>query len=261
MANEETTEVKSQLSTVSELVRALADLSILSDENLRAAVTEHITSIYDVKTPVEKVKRRPDGLDYIESTWMDKTWKEFSPLYEYSLLMHNESLGYVDIIVMLKDRVTGNTELGAGSARIQVKRGTGDPEYSNILDKGNQLKAALTNAIKNAQSRFGVGADIYGKREETRTEEEEARFRSMLVTIKKIAPSRAQMFEIQWSELGVDYTEYLDRWQVLIDHKTSAESTSGDIVGDDTVTGEKSLFNQKTSDVANTADTMKKLKF
>ena len=202
--------ITSRLTVESELVRALADLSILSDENLRAAVTEHITSIYDVKTPLEKIKRRPDGLDYIESSWMDKTWKEFSPLYEYSLLMHSESLGFIDIIVALKDRITGNTELGAGSARIQIKRGSSEaPGHQNILDKGNNLKSALTNAIKNAQSKFGIGADVYGKRESTRTDEDQSRFKSMCEVIKKINPTRAHMFETQWEELGVASPNFL----------------------------------------------------
>jgi len=237
------TEVKSQLPKESALVRALADLSILSDDNLRAAVTEHITSIYDVKTPKEKIKRRPDGLDYIESTWMDKTWKGFSPLYEYSLLLHNEALGWIDIIVSLKDRISGNVELGAGSARIQVRRGASEP-YSamDIVDKGNNLKAALTNAIKNAQSRFGVGADVYGKREELKTDEEQERFKVMLSAMKGINSTRAQMFESQWNDLGTDYTEFLDRWQVFIDNSSAK-------------TGE-SIGNQKTS----AADT-KKVKF
>jgi len=237
------TEVKSQLPKESALVRALADLSILSDDNLRAAVTEHITSIYDVKTPKEKIKRRPDGLDYIESTWMDKTWKGFSPLYEYSLLLHNEALGWIDIIVSLKDRISGNVELGAGSARIQVRRGASEP-YSamDIVDKGNNLKAALTNAIKNAQSRFGVGADVYGKREELKTDEEQERFKVMLSAMKGINSTRAQMFESQWNDLGTDYTEFLNRWQVFIDNSSAK-------------TGE-SIGNQKTS----AADT-KKVKF
>lgn len=221
MANEANAVSQVQLPKESTLVRALADLSILSDENLRAAVTDHIMSVYDVKTPKDKVKRRPDGLDYIESTWMDKTWKEFSPLYEYSLLMHNESEGWIDIIVSLKDKITGNVELGAGSAMIQTRKSDG-----KILDKGNNLKSALTNAIKNAQSKFGVGADIYGKRESAKTTEEEDRFKSMFAIIKKLNPSRANLFENQWNELGVDYTEFLDRWQVYIDRASEKSEVS-----------------------------------
>jgi len=243
-------------SQASALVKALADLSIMNDENLRGAVTEHITSIYDVRTPKEKIKLRPDGLDYIESSWMDKTWKGYAPLYEYNLLVHNESLGFIDIIVSLTDRITGNKELGAGSARIQTKRD--DPDY--ILDKGNNLKAALTNAIKNAQSKFGVGADVYGKREETKTDEEKARFTSMLTDIRRINSTRARLFEEQWNELGVDFTEFLDQWDIYLRRNiTSAEKSSGHAATDDSVvTGVSSNKNQNNIK-QNAADTKKQI--
>jgi len=240
----------------SELTRILADLSALKMEELRGIVTEHITSIYNVRTPKDKIKKRPDGLDYIESTWMDKTWKEFSPLYSYSLVYVNESSGWIDVIVSLEDKTSGNVELGAGSARIQVRRGTED-----IVDKSNNIKSALTGAIKNAQSRFGVGADVYGKREQTRSDEEVSRFKQMSIDIKRIDPSRTQMFENQWNDLGVDFTEFLDRWQMFIDkNQASAEKASGRSNNSGATVTEESLFNQKTSNVSNAAGMKKQIK-
>jgi len=247
-ANDPTVQSRLNRMLTSEPWNAYSNILIMGQANFRDIVTEHITSIYDRRTPKEKIKKRPDGLDYIESTWMDKTFKEFSPLYEYKLVSHLESEGWIDIIITLKDRVTGNIELGAGSGKIQRRKSDGE-----ILDKGNNLKSALTNAIKNAQSRFGTGADVYGKREETRSDEEVSRFKQMSIDIKRINPSRAQMFETQWNELGVDFTEFLDRWQVYIDHHTSAEKTSShSINGDAKVTGE-SPSNQNVSGLENVA--------
>jgi len=233
-----------------------SNINIMKEDGFRDIVTEHVTSLYEKRTPEEKIKKRPDGFDYIESVWMDKTFKEFSPIYEYSLLHVNESLGWIDIVVSLKDRVTGNVELGAGSARIQVKKGTGNnPGFQDLIDKGNNLKSALTNACKNAQSRFGTGADVYGKRESTRTPDEIKRYQQMLSAIKRINPSRAQMFETQWNDLGVDFTEFLDRWQVFVDRYTPAEDISDNSLnGEREVTGE-SPSNQRTSTVSNTAET------
>jgi hypothetical protein len=221
----------------SELWTAISNIITMKEDSFRDVVAEHIMSIYDVRTPKEKIKKRPDGLDYIESTWMDKTFKEFCSLYEYNLLSHTEADGWIDIVISLKDRVTGNVELGAGSAKIQRRRSDGE-----ILDKGNNLKSALTNAIKNAQSRFGTGADVYGKREETRSDEEVSRFKQMLSAIKAMSPTRAQMFESQWKELGVDFTEFLDRWQVYIDRNSPAESkVTGESKDNQDTTGKKKV--------------------
>ena len=228
----------------SKLNKVLADLLLIKNESLRETVTEHVTSIYDVKTPKEKIKKRPDGFDYVESTWMDKTFKGWSPLYKFTLVHVNETLGWIDIIVSLEDRITGNVELGAGSARIQVRRNTVEPyQASDIVDKGNNLKAALTNACKNAQSKFGTSADVYGKRESIRTPDEISRFNQMLSTVKRMNPARAKMFEDTWHGLGVDFTEFLDQWQVYID-RFAPEAAK-----------DKSLFKSQDNQVSNAADT------
>lgn len=213
-----------------EVSKTIAALSILKDEELRKVVTEHITSPYDIPTPKEKIKRRPDGFDYIESSWLDKVTKEGMPLYRYSLLHVSESLGWIDVIVSLEDRTTGNVELGAGSARIQVRQGTPDPPgFRDVVDKGNNLKAALTNAIKNAQSRFGYGADVYGKREGLRSEEDIARYKKLLEDIKSISSTKAQVFVEQWEELGVDFADFLDGWQYWVDRMNKKNMTSAEV--------------------------------
>jgi len=213
------------LGEVSETLKAVANIEMM--KNFQAVVTEHITSPFDVLTPKEKVKKRLDGYDYVESSWMDKSFKTHSPLYSSELLHYSENMGWVTAIVKVTDRVTGNSELGGSSVRIQVKQGTLEPTFRDIIDKGNNVAAVITRAIKNAQSRFGHSADIYGKRESVRTEDEKQRFTSMLNRITIISKDRARLFQEQWNGLGTDYTEFLEKWQIYIDrNKTLAEADS-----------------------------------
>lgn len=208
-------------SNVTELIGALTSVSLMkSKEHFRDELQDYILAPYDQKTPEEKVKKRPDGYDYVESSFMDYSAKRFMPLYEYKLLHVSWEMGWVNCIVSSKDRITGNTELGAGSARIQVSRGIKEPSFKDVVDMSNNLKAALTNAIKNAQSRFGISADIYQRRESIPTDDERKRFESLKLEIYAINSSRAKMFTDQWSDLGTDWSEFLDRWQVYVDRNS-----------------------------------------
>lgn len=210
------------LESAGDMVRTLANVSLIkSKEHFRDELRSYITAPYDQKTPVEKVKKRPDGYDYVESSFMDYETKKYMPLYEYTLLHVSWEMGWINVIVSLKDRITGNTELGAGSARIQVSRGVETPGFRDVIDMSNNIKSALTNAIKNAQSRFGIAADVYQKRESIPTDAERDRAAEMRARIYEINATRAKMFTEQWNNLGTDWTEFLDRWQVYIDRNTA----------------------------------------
>lgn len=213
-------ELTKNIGSGSEIVKVATNITLMSQEEVKATVTEYITSPFNVPTPKEKVKKRPDGYDYIESSWMDKGFKTHSPLYDNDLIHYSEDMGWITIIVKITSRITGNSELGGSSVRIQVRQGVTAPSFRDIIDKGNNVAACLSKAIKNAQSRFGHGADIYGKREEIRTEEEITRFDLMLKEIRKISKPRMQLFEDGWKEIGVDFSEYLDKWQIYIDRNT-----------------------------------------
>lgn len=205
-------------------IEALANLSLMS--NSRDAVNNYITQPLDVKTPPEKVKKRPDGFDYVESSYMDYQTKKFMPLYEYKLLHVSIEHGWINVIISLKDRITNNIELGADSARIQVRRDAETPSFRDIIDMGNNLKSALSKAIKNAQSRFGIAADVYQKRESVPTDDERTRFEQMAKTIKSFSPTRARVFEESWASLGTDWSEFLDKWQVYVDRNKPKEAAT-----------------------------------
>jgi len=186
-------------------VEAPTNLSLFKlKEDSRSELRAHVMAPYDIKTPPEKVKKRPDGYDYVESSYMDYQAKNGMLLYKHRLLFCQIDEDEVYVIVDLEDRLTGNTELGADGARI-------------MGDKGNAIKSALSKAIKNAQSRFGYSADVYQRRESVPTDEERTRYDSQLVDIKSISPARAKLFSEQWADLGTDWSEFLDKWQIYID--------------------------------------------
>ncbi len=219
-------ETSQSRSTDNELIKALANITLV-DGKLQEELHKYISAPYDQKTPKEKVKKRPDGYDYVESSFMDYETKKFMPLYEFKLLHTSWEFGFINIIVSLKDRITGNIELGGGSARIQVSKGITEPGFRDVIDMGNNLKAALTNAIKNAQSRFGVTADVYQKRESIPTDDERTRFDEMKDQIYSISATRAKQFAEQWGNLGTDWTEFLDKWQVYVDRNAITEEKKG----------------------------------
>jgi len=226
MANNPTPQktVTSNPSINTDLIEALANVSLFkTQEHFRAELRNYIATPYDQKTPKEKVKERPDGYDYVESSYMDFETKNFMPLYKYKLLKERIYLGWVINYVSLTDRITGNTELGSGAARIQVSRGVEEPGFRDVLDMGNASKAALTNAIKNAQSKFGIAADVYRKRESVPTNEERERFESMKKQIYNINATRAKQFAEKWTLLGTDWQDFLDAWQVYLDRNTVTE--------------------------------------
>lgn len=198
-----------------EVVKALASLDI--KKNFMDGIISDIMKPFDIKTPPEKVKKRPDGYDYVKSSYLDFQAKSNMPLYKYSLLHVSIVEGNIIVFISLENRVTGNVELGAGAERIQVRAGTEVPTFRDIIDMGNSVKAALTEAIKNAQSRFGFAADVYQKRESVPTEDERLRFDELYEDIKSISLSRAQAFKEGWVALGTGWREFMDKWQVYVD--------------------------------------------
>jgi len=213
-----------------DMVTALANVSLIkSKERFRDELISYISTPFrEQKTPVEKVKKRPDGYDYVESSFMDYETKKFMPLYEYKLLSLTWEMGWITAVISLTDRITGNTELGAGSARIQVSRGVETPGFRDVIDMSNNVKSALTNAIKNAQSRFGIASDVYQKRESIPTDDERKRFEELKKQIHEINATRARMFSEQWLNLGTDWTEFLDRWQVYVDRNKAQKPAVGE---------------------------------
>lgn len=183
-----------------------------SQENGRI-LADYISAPFNVLTPKEKIKKRPDGFDYVESSFMDHVFKEHAPLSSTSLLYFdiNWTERAVSAVVSLTNGITGNKEIGGDSAKI-------------FNDVGNSIKSAISKAIKNAQSKFGVAADVYQKRESIPTDDERKRFDELFSKIKSVNPQRASMMERGWQELGTDWAQYLDSWSSYISKIDNADS-------------------------------------
>ena len=220
---ESSEQTSKQMENMDTIVSSLMGSSSVLTESQRSEIFAYISRPKDVKTPAEKVKLRPDGFDYVESSWMDYQSKMFMPLYEYKLLHLSVDFGWISVIISLTDKITGNTELGADSARIMVKRDSESPSFRDIIDMGNNIKSALSKAIKNAQSRFGISADVYRKIESSPTNEERTRYEAIAKDVHSISPTRAQVLRDQWVGLGTDWNQLLDKWQVYIDRNKSAK--------------------------------------
>lgn len=208
------------------MIGSLGNIANMGRNEIKGLVAEYIKAPFDVPTPKEKVKKRPDGLDYVEGSWMDTKSKEFMPLYEYKLLHISHEYGWINVFVSLTDRTTGNTELGAGAARIQVFRGVETPSFRDIIDMGNNLKAALTQAIKNAQSRFGICADVYGKRESVPTDDERARLENLINEAKAIDKNMAKRIHDEWLSLGTEFDSFLAKYEAWLKRKSQKESST-----------------------------------
>lgn len=171
-------------------------------------LTDYIKAPFEKETPKEKVSKRPDGLDYVEGSYMDHLFKEHTKLYETDLLfVQPTNFGWVYCGVRLKDRKTGNSEVGVGGARIQIKRGTEIPDYKSIVDFDKNIKSALSQAIKDAQKRFGYCADIYDRRESEISELDRERYLELL---KRIPFEIRDRVETKWKDMKSGYSEWLD---------------------------------------------------
>jgi hypothetical protein len=125
-------------------------------------------------TDKDYVRIKPGGggvsFAYVPIAYMDAVFKQATPLYSVKLIETKiePSLGIVYVTLELTDRISGNTEIGVGAARIQVKTAakeefikTGRLSPFDIVDFDKNIKSARTNAKKDAIKEFGFCADIY----------------------------------------------------------------------------------------------------
>lgn len=168
----------------------------------------------EAETPRDYVKSKPIGgrdMLYVPATYMDNEFKNSSPLYKNDFAFPPFVFqNWIIVGVKLTDML-GNTELGLKAHRIQfnadkkkaVQSGQmdiGQLTPFDMIDVGNDVSACLTEAIKNAQSRFGIAADIYNKQilSPEQLEELEKDFKMYLDTIQN--PVKKSKIVQEWKE-------------------------------------------------------------
>lgn len=131
-------------------------------------------SVSNQVTDKDYVRIKPGGggvsFAYVPIAYMDAVFKQATPLYSVKLIETKVDVQILSVYITLEltDRVSGNTEIGVGAARIQVKTAakdefikTGKLSPFDIVDFDKNIKSARTNAKKDAIKEFGFCADIY----------------------------------------------------------------------------------------------------
>lgn len=206
----------------------------ISDTDLMDKVSRYVTHPYTIATPPEKVKKRPDGFDYVSESYMVMTFKKLTPLYQWRVLEVKPIMEALTVqaTVELTDRRTGNTEIGVGAARIQISKEAKERFLAgkqerimpfDLVDYDKNCKSALTQARKNALRNFGIAADVYNKRDEVATDEEKERYQALL---SRVPVARRGMLQSQWKDLGAEYSDFLDKWEKAFPPKTEEAHVS-----------------------------------
>lgn len=191
-------------------------------EKFSSKVREKRKKIADAETPKEVIGKKPIGgklVDYVPYSYVDNEFKKHFPLYSMELL----KLELVQLApfewfalcsVRVTDRTTGNSELGASCHRIQLKKDSKEKGIAEFVDPGNDVKAALSEAIKNAQVRFGISADVYQRRELERTDEERARFNELIEKVKN--NNLKEQLIGRWKDPDLDVEEFLNALEEFV---------------------------------------------
>jgi len=123
-----------------------------------------VTELKKKETPRKHVKKRGDGFDYPDFAYMVEEMDKFHPNRKEEFAFQPQIIGRNAILVgvIVSDNITHEIRVGIDAHRLTFKKGE-EKNPDNVIDIGNDAKSALTEALRNAYSRFGVCADVYNK--------------------------------------------------------------------------------------------------
>lgn len=189
-------------------------VAVLSNLHVFDKIKEYMYRPYEKETPAEKVKKLPgSGYDYVKYGYMDREFKDLFPLYSWEVLHKDIVMGWILYTVKVTDRTTGNSQLGSGGARIATFKNAEVLDHKAIVDMGHNDASALSNALKNAMSRFGICADVYRRVEEDLTDEQKDRWNELY---KQMPIQWKIQVEEKWRALGGGYSDFLDTLELRI---------------------------------------------
>lgn len=136
------------------------------------AIKSKHKEISEKKTPKTQIKKRPDGLDYLEEGYMRQAGlNENYPIWSWTPTDNPvQFLGSEWVVVSgvleVVDEGVPRKFFSPGAARVQFKRGAPHtPE--NVIDIDKNVASANTNAFKRAINRLtNFGDDVYRKQVE-----------------------------------------------------------------------------------------------
>lgn len=153
---------KSQAVTPKQVV----DGKLAVNNELEQHLRREKQTISSISTPKPFVKRRPDGLDYVEEKYMRDQLNEHFPVWSWEI-KETQFLGSEWVIVTGELQILDNSIprkfSSIGATRIQFKKGK-EHTPENVVDIDKNVASANTNAFKRAINRLcNICDDVYKK--------------------------------------------------------------------------------------------------
>jgi len=144
------------------------------NSNMDLAISKR-ESISNQETPPKLIKKRPDGFDYVEESYMrtmlDKLYPDWSwlPAPSNSVQFLGSEWIIVSGVLEVTEEESGRKRrfFSPGAARVQFKSGQAHTA-ENVIDIDNNVGAANTFAFKRAINRLThIADDVYQKQIKT----------------------------------------------------------------------------------------------
>lgn len=188
------------------------DLEPIKEENkytlAKSWVSEKLVHRMVQKTPLQHVYKRPGKggqvWSYVTGNYVEKVLNfVFGWNWDFEVTSHGTQGDQVWVLgkLTVKDDAGHTiTKTQFGRADIKFKKGSKD-----MLDFGNDLKAATTDSLKKAASLLGIASDIYGKTEIKQETGYEMADKPELPSGEKNAPTEAVVLK-KGQKIGPDGT-------------------------------------------------------
>lgn len=144
------------------------DLKEIQKERYEAALRNLITGITPKEVIYQKPARGGADIDYVPGWWfVEQLNALFGYLWDFEVV--EQFVGEKQVWVKGKLTVKSSTgvtvsKTAFGGSDIKKYSDRSD-KAGQVIDIGDDLKAAATDAMKKAATLLGIAADIYGKRE------------------------------------------------------------------------------------------------
>jgi len=154
---------------------------------------EALTNLVTGKTPKDAIYQRPirggAEVDYVPGWWfVEQLNSLFGHLWDFEVLRETIGEKQIWVIGRLTIKLPGGmtvSKTAYGGSDIKVYS-TGN-KSGQVIDIGDDLKAAATDSLKKAATLFGLASDIYGKRE---VQEQTGPGQAQLAALYKVGKSK-----------------------------------------------------------------------
>ena len=147
----------------------IVNVDVTSLSNLKSVendINKKRSAISHTDTPPNQIKKRPDGLDYVEEGFMRHQLNKYYPIWSWSCdemqFLGSEWVWVRGTLTIVEEGIPRSFG-SVGATRIQFKKGTPHtPE--NIIDIDKNVASANTDAFKRAVNRLtNISDDVYRK--------------------------------------------------------------------------------------------------